>query len=102
MNEFRKDDKDMLEEEKSKSLVEALHRILRSLLVRRLKTDAEKGLLPSDLFVLPDPFGSLCSHGFRRRHHGSGVSSFWLYPTLSFRRFAFLSFYSLIFLERQR
>lgn len=41
------------EEEKSKKVVEALHKILRPFLLRRVKSDVEKNLLPSDssLFV---------------------------------------------------
>jgi SWI/SNF-related matrix-associated actin-dependent regulator of chromatin subfamily A member 5 len=42
------------EEEKSKKVVEALHKILRPFLLRRVKADVEKGLLPSKLSnVLP-------------------------------------------------
>lgn len=42
------------EEEKSKKVVEALHKILRPFLLRRVKSDVEKNLLPSSLlsFVL--------------------------------------------------
>lgn len=35
------------EEEKSKKVVEALHKILRPFLLRRVKADVEKNLLPS-------------------------------------------------------
>ena len=35
------------EEEKSKKVVEALHKILRPFLLRRVKSDVEKNLLPS-------------------------------------------------------
>ena len=35
------------EEEKSKKVVEALHKILRPFLLRRVKSDVEKSLLPS-------------------------------------------------------
>jgi SWI/SNF-related matrix-associated actin-dependent regulator of chromatin subfamily A member 5 len=35
------------EAEKSKKVVEALHKILRPFLLRRVKTDVEKNLLPS-------------------------------------------------------
>lgn len=38
------------EEEKSKKVVEALHKILRPFLIRRVKSDVEKNLLPSDAF----------------------------------------------------
>lgn len=37
------------EEEKSKKVVEALHKILRPFLLRRVKADVEKNLLPSAL-----------------------------------------------------
>ena len=37
------------EEEKSKKVVEALHKILRPFLLRRVKSDVEKNLLPSEL-----------------------------------------------------
>jgi SWI/SNF-related matrix-associated actin-dependent regulator of chromatin subfamily A member 5 len=40
------------EEEKSKKVVEALHKILRPFLLRRVKADVEKNLLPSELFFL--------------------------------------------------
>ncbi|KAJ7634172.1 P-loop containing nucleoside triphosphate hydrolase protein [Mycena polygramma] len=40
------DDGDDEEEEKSKKVVEALHKILRPFLLRRVKADVEKGLLP--------------------------------------------------------
>lgn len=36
------------EEEKSKKVVEALHKILRPFLLRRVKSDVEKSLLPSE------------------------------------------------------
>ena len=36
------------EEEKSKKVVEALHKILRPFLLRRVKSDVEKNLLPSE------------------------------------------------------
>jgi len=36
-----------VEEEKSKKVVEALHKILRPFLLRRVKADVEKNLLPS-------------------------------------------------------
>jgi len=36
-----------LEEEKSKMVVDALHKILRPFLLRRVKADVEKSLLPS-------------------------------------------------------
>jgi SWI/SNF-related matrix-associated actin-dependent regulator of chromatin subfamily A member 5 len=39
------------EEEKSKKVVEALHKILRPFLLRRVKADVEKSLLPSAWFV---------------------------------------------------
>ena len=35
------------DEEKSKKVVEALHKILRPFLLRRVKSDVEKNLLPS-------------------------------------------------------
>lgn len=35
------------EEEKSRKVVEALHKILRPFLLRRVKSDVEKNLLPS-------------------------------------------------------
>ena len=38
-----------LDEEKSKKVVEALHKILRPFLLRRVKSDVEKNLLPSTL-----------------------------------------------------
>ena len=38
------------EEEKSKKVVEALHKILRPFLLRRVKSDVEKSLLPSSSF----------------------------------------------------
>ncbi len=37
------------DEEKSKKVVEALHKILRPFLLRRVKSDVEKNLLPSEL-----------------------------------------------------
>lgn len=37
----------LTEEEKSKKVVEALHKILRPFLLRRVKADVEKNLLPS-------------------------------------------------------
>ncbi|KAJ7281833.1 SNF2 family N-terminal domain-containing protein [Mycena rebaudengoi] len=40
------EDGDDVEEEKSKKIVEALHKILRPFLLRRVKADVEKGLLP--------------------------------------------------------
>lgn len=40
------------EEEKSKRVVEALHKILRPFLLRRVKSDVEKNLLPSEFFAL--------------------------------------------------
>ena len=36
------------DEEKSKKVVEALHKILRPFLLRRVKSDVEKNLLPSE------------------------------------------------------
>jgi len=46
-----KDEKDAdAVEEKSKKVVEALHKILRPFLLRRVKSDVEKNLLPSELF----------------------------------------------------
>lgn len=39
------------EEEKSKKIVEALHKILRPFLLRRVKSDVEKNLLPSSCFL---------------------------------------------------
>jgi len=39
------------EEERSKKVVEALHKILRPFLLRRVKSDVEKNLLPSASFV---------------------------------------------------
>ncbi len=41
------------EDEKSKKVVEALHKILRPFLLRRVKSDVEKSLLPSMLGCLP-------------------------------------------------
>jgi len=38
-----------VDEEKSKKVVEALHKILRPFLLRRVKSDVEKNLLPSEL-----------------------------------------------------
>lgn len=40
------------EEEKSKKVVEALHKILRPFLLRRVKADVEKSLLPSLCFLI--------------------------------------------------
>lgn len=40
-----------VEEEASKKVVEALHKILRPFLLRRVKSDVEKSLLPSKLMV---------------------------------------------------
>jgi SWI/SNF-related matrix-associated actin-dependent regulator of chromatin subfamily A member 5 len=45
------------EEEKSKKVVEALHKILRPFLLRRVKTDVEKNLLPSMCFSLSGTAG---------------------------------------------
>ena len=42
----------MVEEEKSKKVIEALHKILRPFLLRRVKTDVEKSLLPSALLSI--------------------------------------------------
>ena len=47
-------------EEKSKKVVEALHKILRPFLLRRVKSDVEKSLLPSKLYPLSVPN----NHGF--------------------------------------
>jgi SWI/SNF-related matrix-associated actin-dependent regulator of chromatin subfamily A member 5 len=45
---LHKDDNGIeVEEEKSKKIVEALHKILRPFLLRRVKSDVEKNLLPS-------------------------------------------------------
>ena len=44
--------KGMVEEEKSKKVIEALHKILRLFLLRRVKTDVEKSLLPSALLSI--------------------------------------------------
>jgi SWI/SNF-related matrix-associated actin-dependent regulator of chromatin subfamily A member 5 len=48
------------EEEKSKKVVEALHKILRPFLLRRVKSDVEKNLLPSmcalSLYVVVDSY----------------------------------------------
>ena len=41
-----------VEEEASKKVVEALHKILRPFLLRRVKSDVEKSLLPSMLIFL--------------------------------------------------
>jgi SWI/SNF-related matrix-associated actin-dependent regulator of chromatin subfamily A member 5 len=41
---------ELTEEEKSKKVVEALHKILRPFLLRRVKADVEKNLLPSKDF----------------------------------------------------
>lgn len=41
---------ELTEEEKSKKVVEALHKILRPFLLRRVKADVEKNLLPSTWF----------------------------------------------------
>ena len=43
------------DEEKSKKVVEALHKILRPFLLRRVKSDVEKNLLPSAYCRLPHP-----------------------------------------------
>jgi len=40
-----------VEEEASKKVVEALHKILRPFLLRRVKSDVEKSLLPSKLII---------------------------------------------------
>jgi SWI/SNF-related matrix-associated actin-dependent regulator of chromatin subfamily A member 5 len=40
------------EEEKSKKVVEALHKILRPFLLRRVKADVEKNLLPSTFHII--------------------------------------------------
>jgi len=45
-------DNTAVEEEKSKKVVEALHKILRPFLLRRVKADVEKSLLPSMFLVL--------------------------------------------------
>jgi SWI/SNF-related matrix-associated actin-dependent regulator of chromatin subfamily A member 5 len=39
------------EEQKSKKMVEALHKILRPFLLRRVKSDVEKNLSPSKFFI---------------------------------------------------
>lgn len=44
---LHKDDSDGSEEDTSKKVVEALHKILRPFLLRRVKADVEKNLLPS-------------------------------------------------------
>jgi SWI/SNF-related matrix-associated actin-dependent regulator of chromatin subfamily A member 5 len=46
-------EKDNLSDESSRKVVEALHKILRPFLLRRVKADVEKGLLPSTLLILP-------------------------------------------------
>jgi SWI/SNF-related matrix-associated actin-dependent regulator of chromatin subfamily A member 5 len=42
----------MVEEEKSKKVFEALHKIFRPFLLRRVKADVEKSLLPSALLSI--------------------------------------------------
>lgn len=42
----------MVEEEKSKKVIEALHKIFRPFLLRRVKADVEKSLLPSALLSI--------------------------------------------------
>lgn len=48
LNTFLNKDEANGEEEKSKKVVEALHKILRPFLLRRVKSDVEKNLLPSE------------------------------------------------------
>ncbi|KAF8499323.1 SNF2 family N-terminal domain-containing protein [Hysterangium stoloniferum] len=48
---LHKDDESGSGEDASKKVVEALHKILRPFLLRRVKVDVEKNLLPSSLFV---------------------------------------------------
>ena len=58
---LHKDEKDAdAVEEKSKKVVEALHKILRPFLLRRVKSDVEKSLLPSKLFSLSAPADRYC------------------------------------------
>lgn len=42
--------KEEIQSEKSQKVVQALHKILRPFLLRRVKADVEKGLLPSTCF----------------------------------------------------
>lgn len=42
--------KEEIQSEKSQKVVQALHKILRPFLLRRVKADVEKGLLPSKCF----------------------------------------------------
>jgi SWI/SNF-related matrix-associated actin-dependent regulator of chromatin subfamily A member 5 len=48
LDSFLHKDADGAEEEQSKKVVEALHKILRPFLLRRVKSDVEKNLLPSE------------------------------------------------------
>ena len=60
LESFLHKDDEMAEgdEEKSKKVVEALHKILRPFLLRRVKSDVEKNLLPS--MFSPTPHPNIC------------------------------------------
>ena len=55
-----------VEEEKSKMVVEALHKILRPFLLRRVKSDVEKSLLPSMYCIIIRPKRCLGAHRIYR------------------------------------
>jgi len=55
-----------VEEEKSKMVVEALHKILRPFLLRRVKSDVEKSLLPSMYCIIIRPKHCLGAHRIYR------------------------------------
>ena len=60
---LHKDEADAVDdEEKSKKVVEALHKILRPFLLRRVKSDVEKNLLPSMCITLLEALPVLTPH----------------------------------------
>lgn len=60
------------EEEKSKKVVEALHKILRPFLLRRVKADVEKSLLPSASSVIT--FAAISHHNSLQRRKSTSTS----------------------------
>lgn len=67
---LHKDENDTeADEEKSKKVVEALHKILRPFLLRRVKSDVEKSLLPSMFSILSLKLAAhiFLSHAFQKK-----------------------------------
>lgn len=57
------------EDEKSKRVVEALHKILRPFLLRRVKSDVEKNLLPSTFLIFFLPPSDMLKHSLLRERN---------------------------------